>query len=133
MFQILSRLKEIRLKFLAVSGSLVFEARMGAPSKTPTGVIKGRPVPNPEFEMRRQKKSSKLRPVHTVLEIHEKEEFERIRAAPKETLLDPPQQNLMYDYRVHRGSPHVHNRVSFYLPSASSIGYSCRNSSTDHE
>lgn len=88
---------------------------MGAPSKTLTGVIKGRPVPNPEIEMRRQKKGNKLRPVHTVLEMHEKEELQRKRVAPKGTVLDPPQQNLMFDYRVHRGSPHVNSRVRIYL------------------
>ena len=88
---------------------------MGASTKTPAGVIKGRPVPNPEIEGRRQMRNNKLRPMHTVGEIHEKEEQERKRVAPKETVLDPPQQNLMYDYRVHRGSPHTQWKVRIYL------------------
>ncbi|KAG0628476.1 hypothetical protein M758_1G030000 [Ceratodon purpureus] len=75
--------------------------------KKPSGLVKGRPVENPEIERRRQMRNSKLRPVHTVLEIHEKEELDRKRVAPKETILVPPQQNIMYDYRVHRGSPHA--------------------------
>lgn len=91
---------------------MLLDVIMGAPVKSPTGVVKGRPLPNPEIEMRRQRnKGNKLRPVHTVQEIHEKEELQRIRVAPKATVLDPPQQNLMFDYRVHRGSPHVMNGV----------------------
>ena len=88
---------------------------MGVPTKMPTGVIKGRSVPNPEIEGRRQMKNNKLRPVHTVGEIHEKEEQERKRVAPTETVLDPPQQNLMYDYRVHHGYPHAQWKVRIYL------------------
>jgi len=88
---------------------------MEAPTKTSTGVIKGHPVSNPEIEMKRQNKGNKLRPVHTMLEIHEKEEFQRVRIAPKAIVMDPPQQNLMYDYRIHRGSPFVNSRVRISL------------------
>jgi hypothetical protein len=84
--------------------------------KKPSGLVKGRPVENPEIERRRQQmRNSKLRPVHTVFEIHEKEEQDRKRVAPKETVFVPPQQNLMYDFRVHRGSPHAQWKVRICL------------------
>ncbi|XP_024391824.1 flagellar radial spoke protein 3 [Physcomitrium patens] len=80
---------------------------MGAPTKTASKILVGRPIQDSELEKSRQKRGNKLRPVLLVSEMHEKEEQQRTRVAPKEIIFDPPQQNLMFDYRVHRGSTRV--------------------------
>lgn len=67
--------------------------------------MKGRPVPNPLLD-RKLNMTNKLRPKFTVAQIQATAEIRRIRVAPKETILHPRMQNLMFDFRVHRGSPH---------------------------
>lgn len=84
---------------------------MGAPTKTASKILVGRPIQDSELEKSRQKRGNKLRPVLLVSEMHEKEEQQRTRVAPKEIIFDPPQQNLMFDYRVHRGSTRVPSMV----------------------
>jgi len=75
-------------------------------------VMKGRPAPGPLSS--RINKGNKLRPKYTetVFEMQENAEMHRIRKAPKEVILRPPMQNLMFDFRVHRGSPYAKLKVS---------------------
>ncbi|CAM6035598.1 unnamed protein product [Sphagnum compactum] len=68
-------------------------------------VMKGRPVPNALLDQKLNM-TNKLRPKFTVAQIQANAEIRRIRVAPKETVLHPRMQNLMFDFRVHRGSPH---------------------------
>jgi hypothetical protein len=77
-------------------------------------VMKGRPVPNPLLEQKLNM-TNKLRPKFTVAQIQETAEIRRIRVAPKETVLHPRMQNLMFDFRVHRGSPHPKRWVKYFL------------------
>lgn len=82
--------------------------KMGSP-RTPR-VLKGRPIPT---KVESKNKGSKLRPKYTetVMDMQENAEVQRIRTAPKATVLLPPMQNLMFDFRVHRGSPFAKRKV----------------------
>lgn len=81
---------------------------MGSPR-----VMKGRPAPSPLSS--RINKGNKLRPKYTetVFEMQENAEMQRMRKAPKEVILRPPMQNLMFDFRVHRGSPYAKLKVLY--------------------